>query len=113
MDMCLLWLPYPLMLANRGLCGFLGNNSVILRESAVQTCIPAHLRSRVNAFCEALMMAAGSLLAVAVGALGELLDYRWCVTVCAGTSMLACWLFIWGGRRDVRRIYERKSDAAA
>ena len=113
MDMCLLWLPYPLMLANRGLCGFLGNNSFILRESAVQTCIPAHLRSRVNAFCEALMMAAGSLLAVAVGALGELLDYRWCVTVCAGTSMLACWLFIWGGRRDVRRIYERKSDAAA
>lgn len=113
MDMCLLWLPYPLMLANRGLCGFLGNNSFILRESAVQTCIPAHLRSRVNAFREALMMAAGSLLAVSVGALGELLDYRWCVTVCAGASMLACWLFIWGGRRDVRRIYERKSDAAA
>ena len=27
--------------------------------------------------------------------------------------LLACWLFIWGGRRDVRRIYERKSDAAA
>lgn len=113
MDMCLLWLPYPLMLANRGLCGFWGNNSVILRESAVQTCIPAYLRSRVNAFREALMMAAGSLLAVAVGALGELLDYRWCVTVCAGASMLACWLFIWGGRRDVRRIYERRSDAAA
>lgn len=113
MDMCLLWLPYPLMLANRGLCGFLGNNSVILRESAVQICIPAHLRSRVNAFCEALMMAAGSLLAVAVGALGELLDYRWCVTVCAGASMLACWLFIWGGRRDVSRIYERRSDTAA
>ena len=67
----------------------------------------------MNAFREALMMAAGSLLAVSVGALGELLDYRWCVTVCAGASMLACWLFIWGGRRDVRRIYERKSDAAA
>ena len=27
MDMCLLWLPYPLMLINRGICGFLGSNS--------------------------------------------------------------------------------------
>ena len=25
MDMCLLWLPYPLMLVNRGICGFLGS----------------------------------------------------------------------------------------
>ena len=29
MDMCLLWLPYPLMLINRGICGFLGSNSAI------------------------------------------------------------------------------------
>lgn len=35
MDMLLLWLPYPLMLINRGLCGFLGVNSAILRETAV------------------------------------------------------------------------------
>ena len=27
MDMCLLWLPYPLMLVNRAICGFLGSNS--------------------------------------------------------------------------------------
>ena len=36
MDMCLLWLPYPLMLVNRAICGFLGSNSAILRSSAVQ-----------------------------------------------------------------------------
>lgn len=34
MDMILLWIPYPLMLLNRGICGFLGNNSAIMREAA-------------------------------------------------------------------------------
>ena len=50
MDMCLLWLPYPLMLLNRGICGFLGSNSAIIRNAAVQRYIPERLRSRVNAF---------------------------------------------------------------
>ena len=40
MDMCLLWLPYPLMLVNRGICGFLGSNSAIMRNAAVQRYIP-------------------------------------------------------------------------
>ncbi len=38
MDMCLLWLPYPLMLVNRAICGFLGSNSAHsakLRRSAL------------------------------------------------------------------------------
>ncbi|MBQ6395203.1 MAG: hypothetical protein IJH87_02520, partial [Atopobiaceae bacterium] len=42
MDACLLWLSYPLMLANRAVCGFLGSNSLILRESATQRYIPEH-----------------------------------------------------------------------
>lgn len=106
MDMCLLWIPYPLMLANRAVCGFLGSNSAIVREAAVQRYIPAELRARVNAFYEMLVMAVGSAFSLAVGALGEVLDYRWCLTVCGGLSMLASWYFIWGRRRDVRKVYE-------
>lgn len=108
MDMCLLWIPYPLMLANRGICGFLGNNSAILRNSAVQRYIPDHLRSRVNAFIEMLVMAAGSVLALAVGALGEILSYPMCLTIAGGITMLCCLLFIWLPRKHVQKIYTFK-----
>ena len=40
MDMALLWLPYPLMLANRAVVGFCGVNSATLRQAAVQTYLP-------------------------------------------------------------------------
>ncbi len=106
MDMCLLWIPYPFMLVNRAVCGFLGSNSAIVREAAVQRYIPSELRARVNAFNEMLVMALGSALSLAVGALGEVLDYRWCVTVCGAVSMMASWYFIWGRRKDVRKVYE-------
>ena len=36
MDACLLWLPYPLMLVNRAVCGFLGIQSATIRQAAVQ-----------------------------------------------------------------------------
>ena len=112
MDMLLLWLPYPLMLVNRGLCGFLGSNSAILRSAAVQRYIPERLRARINAFNDALITAVGSALALAVGALGEVMDYRLCVTLCGLTAMIACWLLIGLRRGDVRRVYEAEGETA-
>lgn len=109
MDMILLWIPYPFMLANRAICGFLGNNSAIMREAAVQRYIPEHLRSRVNALFETMYTAAGSICALAVGALGEALDYRLCVTICGAVAMLACWTLIWGRQTDVRKVYEKEA----
>lgn len=106
MDMCLLWLPYPLMLANRGICGFLGSNSAILRSVAVQRYIPERLRSRVNAFDGVLMTAGASVFSLMMGSLGEVLDYRWCVTIGGAVAMLASWCLIWGRREGVRRVYE-------
>ncbi|MBE7004930.1 MAG: MFS transporter [Ruminococcaceae bacterium] len=113
MDMLLLWVPYPFMLANRAVCGFLGNNSAILREAAVQRYIPERLRARVNALFDTMLTAACSICALAVGALGEVLDYRLCVTLCGAAAMLSCWLLIWGRRADVRKVYEAdEADAA-
>ena len=106
MDMCLLWLPYPLMLVNRGICGFLGSNSAILRETTVQRYIPERLRSRVNAFNGVLLTVGSSVFSLLMGFLGEILDYRWCVTVGGAVAMLASWLLIWGRRSDVRKVYE-------
>ena len=106
MDMTLLWLPYPLMLVNRAAAGFLGTNSATLRRAAVQRYIPEPLRARLNAFENMLIMAATSVLSLAVGTLGELLDYRVCMTLCGATAMLVCWLTIWRSRRAVRAVYE-------
>ena len=106
MDMCLLWLPYPLMLANRALVGFLGANSATMRQAAMQTYIPEELRARLNAFQNMLVTAASGLFALIIGALGEVLDYRLCVTICGATAFIAAWLLVWRRRADVRKIFE-------
>ncbi|MBQ6802975.1 MAG: MFS transporter, partial [Oscillospiraceae bacterium] len=67
MDMILLWLPYPFMLLNRGICGFLGINSATMREAAVQTYIPDNLRARINAFEDMIYFAASAVLSLLVG----------------------------------------------
>lgn len=106
MDMILLWIPYPFMLINRALCGFLGNNSAVLRNSSVQKYIPSNLRARVNAFIEMFMTLVGSLLTLVVGSLGELLDYRICVTICSFFALVASWVFIWARKKDIKHVYE-------
>ena len=104
MDMCLLWLPYPLMLANRALVGFLGANSATMRQAAMQTYIPEELRARLNAFQNMLITAASGLFALIIGALGEVLDYRLCVTICGATAFIAAWALVWRRRADVRKF---------
>lgn len=107
MDMILLWLPYPLMLVNRAVCGFLGINSATMRHAAVQRYIPDEYRARVNAFENALITAAGGVLSLAVGALGEALDYRITLTVTAAVPITICYLTIYRNRRAVRSVYEK------
>lgn len=115
MDMCLLWLPYPLMLVNRAICGFLGTNSATMRQAAVQQYIPEEMRSRVNSFFDMELTLAASVLSLLVGALGEVLDYRLCVTICGAVAMTACWLIVWRSRREVRPVleYERSQKTGA
>lgn len=114
MDMCLLWLPYPLMLVNRGIAGFLGINSATMRQAAVQRYIPEQLRARINAFFNMLVMGATAVLSLVVGCLGDVLDYRLCLTLCGGVCLAACLLTVWRNHRDVRLIYnapEKTDDA--
>lgn len=111
MDMILLWIPYPFMLANRALCGFLGNNSAILRSAATQRYIPANMRARVNSYANTMRMAMSSVLAIIIGAIGEVLDYRWCVALCGAAAMVSCLVLIWGRREDVRRVYDPQNCA--
>lgn len=109
MDILLLWLGYPLMLANRAACGFLGINSGALREAAVQRSIPDELRAKLNAFNEMLLSLSCAVLSLAVGALGEVLDYRVCVSLCGTACLLCCLLTIVRRRAGVRRIYQEEA----
>ena len=104
MDTCLLWLPYPLMLVNRAICGFLGIQSATIRQAAVQRYIPDRLRARLNAYESMLCTAAGAALSLAIGALGEVLDYRLCMTVCGLITIAVCWLTVFLRRRQVRQV---------
>lgn len=107
MDTLLLWTGLPLMLANRAFCGFLGINSATLRASAMQNYIPDHMRAKINAVLKALYALVPSVLTVAVGALGEIMDYRLCVTLVSLAGLLPCYLIMWRGREDLKKIYNR------
>ena len=108
MDMLLLWLSYPLMLVNRAACGFLGINSASLREAAVQRFIPDELRAKLNAFNNMMISLSCAVFSLAVGALGEVLDYRVCVSLCGAACLLCCLLTIVRRRAGVKRIYQEE-----
>lgn len=106
MDMILLWTSYPFMLVNRAICGFLGVNSGTWREAAVQKYIPDRMRARVNAFQEILFFGMSSVLTLLVGVLGDVIDYRICMSVGAGATICVCLLTIWRKRKEVKDVYE-------
>lgn len=108
MDTVLLWLGFPLMLINRGICGFLGINSATLRASSVQNYLPDNMRAKVNAVFNMLYALVPTLLTLAVGALGEVMDYRLCVTLVSAAGLLPCYLIMWRGREDVKKVYNRR-----
>ena len=108
MDTVLLWLGFPLMLVNRGICGFLGINSATLRASSVQNYLPDNMRAKVNAVFNMLYALVPTLLTLAVGALGEVMDYRLCVTLVSAAGLLPCYLIMWRGREGVKKVYNCK-----
>lgn len=105
-DMVLLFLPYPLMMANRFLCGGLGTTSATIRETAVQSYLPEQIRARVNALFNALFSVSGVLFQVIAGILGELLPYRTVVIVLGVIGLLAIWLLIMRPDKENRKVYE-------
>lgn len=107
MDAVLLFLGFPLMLVNRAVCGFLGINSATLRESSVQNYLPDNMRAKINAVFNALYALVPAVLSVAIGALGEVLDYRYCLLLVNGLQVVLCWAVLWRGREDVAPIYNQ------
>ena len=105
-DMALLFLPYPAMLANRFFCGSLGICSATIRESAVQSYLPAQMRARVNAFFNVLFAVGGVAFQFLAGALGQLIPYRAVAVLLGGMGVGSVFLFIVLPAADNRPVYE-------
>lgn len=105
-DMILLFLPYPVMLVNRFICGGLGNASATIREAAVQSYLPDHIRARVNAIFSAAFSIFGIFFQLLGGALGEILPYRAVVVSLSSISLVAILVFIVIPDKVNRKVYE-------
>lgn len=105
MDTILLWIPYPFMLINRCICGFLGVQSYTLRYAAIQKYIPESMRSRINAFQSVVCLSFASVQTILVGLLGDILPYKYVFAFTGLTSAIVCLLTIVRTKEDVRKIY--------
>ena len=105
-DMILLFTPYPVMLVNRFICGGLGTTSATVRETAVQSYLPDHIRARVNALFSAIFSVGGIFFQVFSGVLGEILPYRTVILIMGVISLMAVWTFIIRPSEENRKVYE-------
>lgn len=93
MDTLLLFMPYPLMIVNRFLCGALGSTSATIRSVAIQSYLPADMRARIQALFSAIFAIGGILFQLVAGILGEFLPYR-VVAFLLGTLTLVSMIFL-------------------
>jgi len=105
MDAILLWIPYPFMLINRTICGFLGVQSYTLRYAAVQKYIPESMRSRINAFQSVVFLLFSSIQTIFVGILGDILPYKYVFALTAMISVIVCFATIIRKKSAVEKIY--------
>ncbi len=106
MDIILLFIPYPFMIVNRFLCGFLGMTSATLRETCVQSYLPSNMRAKVNAVFNVLMALSIILFQIIAGFLGDRIGYRMVVVILSGISLLAIFIFIVIPSDENRKVYE-------
>lgn len=108
LDCSLLLIAYPLMMINRFLAGFLGVNSLNIRESSTQSYLPTEMRARVSAFFNVFVNLGVMLVQLLTGALGELFSYQ---TVAVGLSV-SCMVFIYviviRNQKEIKMIFNRE-----
>lgn len=106
MDSVLLFMPYPLMIVNRFLCGALGTSSATLRETAVQSYLPQEIRARINAFFNMVFAVGGIIFQLAAGFMGQYMSYRTAALILGLFTLCCSFIFIWIPSKENRRVYE-------
>ena len=110
-DLCdgvMLFLSYPLMLAVRFLCGFLGSQTAAIRAAAVQNYLPSDIRARVNGLFSVLVSIGMLLVQLGAGALGEVLPYSVVALLFAAFTLSMVLFLIVRNRRHVEPVYNRR-----
>ena len=106
MDLILLFIPYPIMIINRFLCGLLGMTSATLRETSVQSYLPSNMRAKVNAVFNVFMSIAIILFQIVAGFLGDRIGYRPVVIILTSLSLISIFIFIVLPSDENRKVYE-------
>jgi len=104
----LLFLPIPLMAAAYALHGILGVTSYTIRTSATQTYVPDGKRARFNGTFGTLSSIGTIAGSLAAGALAEVLPERGVLAGAALLCLAAVYAFIYRGREDVKKVYNRE-----
>lgn len=107
-DGLMLFMAYPVMLVLRFLCGFLGAQTAAIRSAAVQKYLPSDMRARVNGLFSVLASLGMMVVQLAIGALGEVIPYRWAAALFAGFSFAGILLLIVRNKKYVEPIYNYK-----
>ena len=55
-----------------------------------------------------MVLACGCVLTVVMGWMGEWMDYRMCMTLWGGITMMCSWLTVGRSRREVLSVYEKE-----
>ena len=106
MDAILLFLPYPLMIVNRFLCGALGTTSATIREVAVQSYLSSHMRARVQALFQVIFAIGGIVFQMLAGVLGLHFSYRSVTVILSIIVMIAMVLLIVLPKESNQKVYE-------
>ena len=103
----MLYLPIPLMAAACFVNGILGVTSYTIRTAATQAYVPDKVRARFNGTFQMLNSLGGIAGGLAAGALAEFFPEQEIILAEFLLALGAVYVFIYRGREDVKRIYNR------
>lgn len=106
MELILLFIPYPIMIINRFLCGLLGMTSATLRETSVQSYLPANMRAKVNAVFNVFISISIILFQMIAGFMGDKIGYRPVVVILSSIALISIFIFIVIPSDENKKVYE-------
>lgn len=107
LDMILLFISYPLMIVNRFIAGFLGINSLNIREASTQNYIPSNMRARVNALFSVIVSICLVITRLLAGYLGEILPYSYVALLFASFSFLCICVVIARNKKSIEPVFNQ------
>lgn len=108
LDGTMLFAAYPVMIVFRFICGFLGVNTAILRQAAVQNYIPSQIRARVNGLFQVLISIGMMIIPLLTGALGEIISYPVISLLLGIISLFLIYQLIIKNQTEIRKVYEKE-----